>query len=166
MDALGETTRVREELTGELARVRAEADAAIAQARDELAAGQAQHAADLAERDAAVDRAHTAAHTARLKSAAAVAAKTAADDTWPGNGRPVRSCAPSSTPVRQQFDAARQHMQEKLDAAEDARQQAHEDLAAVAWRGAIAGRPETGCGTRRQPGGLGPPVETGIFCME
>ena len=130
-EALAETARVRDELTAELGRVREQADSAIAAVRDELAAAQARHVIELDERGAAVDRARAESEAARLAAAASVAAKTAAEDALAREIDTTTQLRSELDSVGRRADHDRVQMQTRIDAAEAARQQAHDNLAAL-----------------------------------
>lgn len=130
-EALAETTRVRDGLTAELARVRDETQAAIGLAHDELISTQAGHATELAERDAVVAGARADAETAKREAAAAAAGKEAADKALARELEATAQLSAQLEAIRNQAAADRQQMQAKFDAAETARQHAHDELAAV-----------------------------------
>ncbi|MDP7732864.1 MULTISPECIES: hypothetical protein [Mycobacterium] len=130
-DSVAETERVAQELAAELAGVREDAEATVAAVRTQLDTARRQHAEELADRDRAVEQARDEAEAAKLDTAAAVAAKAAAEDAL---NREIAISGQLRTDVdagRRQAEDDRAQLQAKLDAAEGARQQAQEQLASI-----------------------------------
>ncbi|MGV7743597.1 MAG: hypothetical protein CK429_35275 [Mycobacterium sp.] len=130
-DSVAETERVAQELGAELAGVREDAEATVAAVRTQLDTARREHAEELAQRDRAVDQARAEAEAAKLDTAAAVAAKTAAEDAL---NREIQVSGQLRTDVdssRRQAENDRAELQAKLDTAESARQQAQEQLASI-----------------------------------
>lgn len=130
-DSVAETERVAQELGAELAGVREDAEATVAAVRTQLDTARGQHAEELAHRDRAVEAARAEAEAAKRDTAAAVAAKTAAEDAL---NREIQVSGQLRTDVdssRRQAENDRAQLQAKLDTAESARQQAQEQLAAM-----------------------------------
>lgn len=130
-DALAEASREREQSVAEIQRCRTEADAAITEMRGQLAAALAVHARELADRDAAVSQAQGVADAARLEAAALSAAKATADDALSREIETNSQLRIQIDEARRHAEEARQHLQERLDTVERARQQGLDDLTAV-----------------------------------
>lgn len=130
-ESMAQAERVREELTSELVRVREQTDAAITASRAELADAQRQHATALASRDRAVERARADTDAAKLDTAAAVAARTAAEDALAREIENSTQLRAELDRSRRQAEHDREQLQAKLDTAEAARQQSYETLAAT-----------------------------------
>lgn len=130
-ESQAELVRMRDEQSAELARVRDGAEAAVATVRGEMADAAAEHAAVVAQWDDIVNQARRDADNAKVETAAAVAAKRAADEALARELDANAQLRSELDAVRRQSEVVRQQLQEKLDVSERAVQQAHDELAAA-----------------------------------
>lgn len=130
-DARNELAQVRETAADQIEAVRAEAAEAARLAQEQLTEAEARFRSGLAERDRDLELSRQEANAARADAAAAAAAQHAAEESAARERETTAQLRRQLDQTRQDFEGVRQRLQNEIEAAHAATQQALAEAAAV-----------------------------------